>query len=351
MTNRVRVVHYLNQFFGGIGAEERANNPIEQRVGAVGPGRLLESQLGDQADIAATLIGGDNYVVEQRATALAAVRTALEQIRPDVVVAGPAFDAGRYGDACGAVCALASNELGIPCVTALHPDNPAVALYRGQVYIVPTAANAMDMRRAMGEVARLALKLGRGQQLGSAAEEGYLPRGKRLYMKREAPGFARAADMLEARLLGRPWASEVGAQMYEVVLPAPPVEDLSRLRLGLVTSGGLVPKGNPDRLRGGDYRECFRYPIDGVENLSTAEWESVHTGFSTQILNTHNPAYVLPLPALRISERHGDIGALHPFYYSTIGSGMMLANAKQIGKAIATELKEAGVRAALLVAT
>ena len=98
-------------------------------------------------------------------------------------------------------------------------------------------------------------------------------------------------------------------------------------------------------------REFFRYSIDGVENLSKTEWESVHTGFSTQILNTHNPAYVLPLPALRAIERQGAIGEIYPFYYSTIGSGMMLANAKQIGKAIATELREAGVRAALLVAT
>ena len=139
--------------------------------------------------------------------------------------------------------------------------------------------------------------------------------------------------------------------MYEAVPPAPPVEDLASLRLGLVTSGGLVPKGNPDRLRGGDVREFFRYSIDGIETLSSTEWESVHTGFSTHILNTHNPAYVLPLPALRASERQGAIGEIHPFYYSTIGSGMMLANAKQMGKTIATELKEAGVRATLLVAT
>jgi len=38
----MRVVHYLNQFFGGIGAEEHAGTPFEVREGAVGPGKLLE---------------------------------------------------------------------------------------------------------------------------------------------------------------------------------------------------------------------------------------------------------------------------------------------------------------------
>ena len=33
----MRVVHYLNQFFGGIGAEEHAGVGLEVRDGAVGP--------------------------------------------------------------------------------------------------------------------------------------------------------------------------------------------------------------------------------------------------------------------------------------------------------------------------
>ena len=36
----MRVVHYLNQFFGGIGAEEQAGMGLEARDGAVGPGKL-----------------------------------------------------------------------------------------------------------------------------------------------------------------------------------------------------------------------------------------------------------------------------------------------------------------------
>ena len=57
----MRVVHYVNQFFGGIGGEESAGSGLEERDGAVGPGRLLEQILGDDSTVVKTLVCGDNY--------------------------------------------------------------------------------------------------------------------------------------------------------------------------------------------------------------------------------------------------------------------------------------------------
>ena len=37
---KLRIVHYVNQFFGGIGGEEAAGSPLKEMAGAVGPGRL-----------------------------------------------------------------------------------------------------------------------------------------------------------------------------------------------------------------------------------------------------------------------------------------------------------------------
>ena len=39
----MKVLHYLNQFFGGIGGEEHANEPARLVDGAVGPGRAAAS--------------------------------------------------------------------------------------------------------------------------------------------------------------------------------------------------------------------------------------------------------------------------------------------------------------------
>jgi glycine reductase len=351
MVKRVRIVHYLNQFFGGFGGEAHANMPLEIRNGPVGPGRLLDSLAADRGEVVATIIGGDNYLADETATALVTARSALEEIRPDVVVAGPAFDAGRYGYACGAVCAKATSDLGIPSMAAMFPDNPGVALFRRQVYIIPTGTHAAEMSKVLPKVARFALKLGSAESIGSATEEGYLPRGIRKPARASKPGYERAAEMLVARMLGKPWASEIGVQSYEVVAPSPPVRQLATATIALITSGGLVPRGDPDGLRGGRIRDFVRCSIDGVESLSVSDWESVHTGFSTVAINTHNPAYVLPLPAMRLREREGSIGALYPYYFSTIGAGTFLQDAKRMGRAIAAELKASGVDAALLVAT
>ena len=62
----LRVVHYLNQFFAGIGAEDKADTPPSHREGPVGPGRLLQQALGDRAEVVATVYCGDNYAAEKQ---------------------------------------------------------------------------------------------------------------------------------------------------------------------------------------------------------------------------------------------------------------------------------------------
>ncbi len=90
MANPLRVVHYVNQFFGGVGGEEKANMPVEVRKGAVGPGRLFQQLLGEQGSVVATIICGDNYFSEQQDLALEAIKQALKEAKPDVLIAGPA---------------------------------------------------------------------------------------------------------------------------------------------------------------------------------------------------------------------------------------------------------------------
>ena len=56
-----RVIHYINQFFAGIGGEEKADVAPEVREGVVGPGMALKGALGNEAEIVATFICGDNH--------------------------------------------------------------------------------------------------------------------------------------------------------------------------------------------------------------------------------------------------------------------------------------------------
>jgi len=273
----------------------------------------------------------------------------LRDLRPDVLVAGPAFEAGRYGLACGEVCRIAAEE-GIPAVAAMHPSNPGVLMHRREVLIVPTGSSAASMQEALGPLVRIALKLARAEALGSAEREGYLPRGIRKVGFRAEPGYRRAVDMLLAKLHGRPYVSEIPYQAPEIVEPAPPVADLRRIALALVTTGGLVPIGNPDRQTSGNAQKYFRYPIDQLQSLRRGEWEAYHVGYFTHLVNT-NPNYVLPLGYMRELERAGTIGSVHPYAYTLPGVSTPVAQSELLGRGIADQLREAKVGACLLVST
>lgn len=347
----MRIIHYVNQFFGGIGTEEHANMPPEVREGPVGPGRLLENALkADGGEVVATIICGDNYIVEEKESALAVVTAAFDKYRPDVVVAGPAFDAGRYGLGCAYVC-VAAQERGIPAVTGMHPENTGVLTHRLDLVAAPTSTEATGMGEAVPRMARLAVKLARGEKLGPATIDGYIPRGVRREAMHEIAGSDRAFDMMMSRVTGQSFTSEVQIQGYDVVPPAPPVTDMPNATIALVTSGGLVPKGNPDGQVGGRAKDFFRYSIDGLENLSPTDWESVHSGFSTVHLNTKDPSYALPLPIVRNLQRSGAIKGVYKYFLSTTGNGTPVTTAKRMGAEMGQELKDAGVDGVLLVAT
>ena len=161
-----RVVHYINQFFAGIGGEEKADHRPEIREGIVGPGQALQAALGDQATVVATVICGDGYFAENIDGALEEILALVAPYKPDLLVAGPAFNAGRYGTASGGVCAMAGEKLGIPTVTGMHPENPGVDMYRKNTYIVETADSARGLRKAMPVMAALGLKLLEGRAFG-----------------------------------------------------------------------------------------------------------------------------------------------------------------------------------------
>src|SRR5256712_4496853 len=168
----LRVVCYVNQFFGQLGGEEKAGVGPHVVDGAVGAARAVQQALGDAGTVVATVICGDNYVAEHADRAVAELVAVVAAARPDLVIAGPAFLAGRYGVACGALCAAVQAQLKIPAVTGMHAENPGVELYRRQGYVVPTGSEATRMLEEVKRLVPLGLKLPRGEAIGAPVAEG-----------------------------------------------------------------------------------------------------------------------------------------------------------------------------------
>ena len=266
------------------------------------------------------------------------------------MVAGPAFNAGRYGLACGLVCSALRERLGLPAVTGMSPDNPAVELYRARTYIVPTASAATGMAEALRQMALLAVKVAREGQPGPAHLEGYIPTGLRFTEVVSDPVGTRAVKMLMARLRNEDAHTEWPVPQYGRVTPAKPLADLSHATIALVTSGGIVPKGNPHRLESARATKWVKYNIAEVHALMAREWESIHGGYDTTNANDE-PNRVLPLDMLKALEDEGVIGRVFDDVYVTTGNQAGLENARRFGQEIGAELRAGGVDGVLLVAT
>lgn len=346
----IRVVHYINQFYGGIGGEEKADVKPEIREGVVGPGMALKAALGNEADIIATVICGDSYFNENMEEASAAILEMVKKYNPDLFIAGPAFNAGRYGVACGSICKAVKEKLNIPVVTGMFIENPGVDMFRKDIYIVETANAATGMRQAIPAIAKLALKLAKNESIGAPAEEGYIPRGVRKNVFKSERGSKRAVDMLIAKLKGEKFETEYPMPDFDRVAPNPPILDMKKAKIALVTSGGIVPKGNPDRIESSSASKYGKYDLTGVNDLTAETYETAHGGYDPTYANI-DADRVLPVDVLRDLEKEGVIGELHRYYYATVGNGTSVANAKKFAATFAQELVKDGVQAVILTST
>jgi glycine/betaine/sarcosine/D-proline reductase family selenoprotein B len=293
---------------------------------------------------------GDGYFSEHEEEVVVQVQGYLRDLKPDVFLAGPAFRSGRYGLACGRLC-LEAERLGIPAITGMHEENPGSDLYRPQhLYIVATAASAVGMQPALQRMTALAIKRARRLPLGSAAEEGFLPRAVRRTVRTGIPAAKRVVAMALQKWRSEPYKSELTVETFEVIPPPPPLTDPSKILFALVTESGLVPRGNPDRLPSAAATHWAHYSIADMDQLVPGQWDGVHGGYDNTAA-LQDPNRLVPLDAVRALEREGVIGKLMDELFVTVGNGGNLNAMKRIGAEIAKTLVQRGVGAVILPAT
>lgn len=346
----IKVVHYLNQFFGQVGGEAEAHAAPQIRPGAVGPGRALQAALGEDATIVATVVCGDNRFADAPEPIAAAIVELIREHAPDVLVAGPAFNAGRYGLACGHLCVAAAERLGIPAVTAMAAENPAVELFRDRVLIARSEGTTRGMTEAVARLAGLAVRLARGERIERPADAGCFQRGLKRSMVRAEPAARRAVEMLVRKLAGAPYESEISIPTFDRVPPAAPPADLSRALVAVVTDGGLIHAGNPEGLPAGFTDRSITLSVAGRARLDTEAFDVNHGGYDTRFVKA-DPNRLVPLDVLRELEAEGVIGRLFDTVHSTAGLGMSLTAARRMGREIAGSLKREGVEAVVLTST
>ncbi len=299
------VVHYVNQFFAGLGGEEAAGNGPVRLEGPQGPGRALAAA---GLDVDVTIACGDDHFGEHEHEALATLLGWVDRLEPDVLVCGPSFGSGRYGYACG-VLAREVGRRGVPVVAAMTPDSPGVLAAEGAAYIVPTGSNVAGMREALPDDRLARRPAGRGEPVGAPDDEGYLPRGLRVNALADRSGAERAVDLLLAKLAGDvrtevvpsvdSGASGAGRRRHHV--GADRARHRGRLRAHRAIRTGCRPATPTSGC-------ATRSPTDG--SLSADAYESVHAGFDTSVAN-EDPNRLVPLDADARARARGHDRRLH----------------------------------------
>lgn len=351
-----KVIYYVNQFFGGIGGEDTADFEPEIREGKVGPAMAAEPQLED-AEITHTVICGDNFMGSNTEEALSRILEMLEDKEMDLFIAGPAFQAGRYGVACGNVCKAVKERFGTPVLTSMNVENPGVEMFKKDVIIMDGANAAAKMRKDLKNMCKFANKMLAGDPGLGAEAEGYFPRGYRREFfyehKRENTAAYRGVQMLIKKIKGEPYQTELIIPKKDLVPVAPPVADLSKATIAMVTTGGIVPVDNPDRIQSASATRWGRYDVSGVDalpNRASDGYKTIHAGFDPAAADA-NPNVIMPIDAMRQYEKEGKIGKLHEYFYSTVGTGTTESEAARMATEMLPYFKEAGVDAVIMTST
>ncbi|MBM7614369.1 glycine reductase [Alkaliphilus hydrothermalis] len=347
-----KAILYLNQFFGQIGGEELADHAPEIREGLVGPALELSKQLSGVAEVTHTIICGDNFMGSNQEEAIKTILGFLEGKEFDIFFAGPAFRAGRYGSACGNICKAVKEKFNVPVITSMNDENPGVEMFKKEMYIFEGGASAAAMRKDVMAMAQFGKKILTGEELLSAKEEGYYPRGERhqIWLNPPVSASDRGVDMLIKKLKGEAYTTELPIPKSDLVPIAPAIKDLSKATVAIATSGGIVPVGNPDRIQSASATKWGKYDVSEIDDLVKGEFMTIHAGFDPAAANADSDV-IVPLDALRAYEKAGKIGKVHQYFYSTVGTGTTQGEAARMGREIAAELLADGVDAVILTST
>ena len=349
-----KAICYINQFFGGVGGEEKAGQEPYIVDGCVGPTVAINAALKD-CEVTHTIVCGDNFMGSNTDEAVKRIMDMLKGKDFDLFIAGPAFRAGRYGVACGNICkAIAKAHPKALVLTSMNEENPGVEMFKKDTIIFQGSDGAVKMRNDVKVITDFANKMLSGGENEGAVAEGYFVRGCRhekfLPDTRENTAAYRGVQMLIKKMNKKPFQTELIIPKKEVVPIAPAIKDLSKAVVAMVTSGGIVPVDNPDRIQSASATRWGRYDISGMDRLESGVFKTIHAGFDPAAANA-DPNVIVPLDAMRAYEKAGKIGRLHNYFYSTVGTGTTEAEARRMATEMVPLLKEDCVNAIVLGST
>lgn len=345
-----KAILYINQFFAGIGGEEFADQEPMLKEGVIGPGLALNQML--DAEVTHTIVCGDNFMGSREEEAKEIILSMLDGLEFDIFFAGPTFNAGRYGFAAGTICKAVQEKFNVPVITSMNEENPGVEMFKNDIIIFKGGRSAAAMKHDAQAMANYGNKILKGETLLPAEEEGYYGRGIRnqVWLEGMRPAAERGVEMLIKKLKGEEYKTELPIPEKDMVPVAAPIKDLKNARIAIMNTGGIVPVDNPDKIQSASATRWGKYDISQMDALKSGEYKTIHAGFDPAAANA-NPNVIMPVDSMKKLLKEGFYGSLHPYFYSTVGTGTTQAEAARMAKEILVLLQEDKVDGVLMVST
>ena len=157
-------------------------------------------------------------------------------------------------------------------------------MFRKDVIIIKTGNSAADMKKAVKSVSDIVKKLATNQEILGPAEEGYHERGIRVNYFADERASERAIKMIVKKIKGEPFETDLPMPKFDRVAPAEPIKDIKKAKIAVVTSGGIVPTGNPDHIESSNATKFGAYSIKGMDKLSEKDFTTIHGGYIFNML-------------------------------------------------------------------
>ena len=284
--------------------------------------------------------------------AIAEIMDLIKGLDFDFFIAGPAFQAGRYGVACGNICIAVKEKYNIPVVTSMNVENPGVEMFKKELPVFEGGHSAASMKKDAELIAKYIDKIAKNEPLGGAEENGYFPRGVRhqVWLDSKVSAAKRGVDMLVKKLRGEEFKTELPISKKDLIPVATPIKDLKNAKIAILTTGGIVPVDNPDRIQSASATRWGRYDISKMDRLKSGEFKTIHAGFDPAAAD-NDPNVIVPLDAMKNLLKKGVYGKLHDYFYSTVGTGTTQAEASRMGREMLECLKADNVDGVIMVST
>ncbi len=190
------------------------------------------------------------------------------------------------------------------------------------------------------------------EELLPAEIEGYFSRGIRhqVWLNEGITAAQRGVEMLVNKLNNKPYETELVIPNKEKVRVANALTDLSKAKIAILNTGGIVPIDNPDKIQSASATRWGRYNIENIDKLEGGKFKTIHAGFDPSAADK-DPNVIVPIDVMKDLLKEKRYGSLHPYFYSTVGTGTTQAEASRMGKEILKCLQEDGVDAVIMVST